>query len=187
MRLLYNSSIVKQMENNMTPITETSLSRVWQHFDSKDTAAGILTAFRGNYTYEQNVARNKSLAATIRNYGYGFFYVDGYWIENQGTPEEQKVKEDSIFVIGKISDTGFAQKIHGLGNTWDQDAVLVKDAKGINLIFKDGVEQALGGLSAGGLGTAYTKLRNNKQSNTFIFTEERDDIGFIARLAGVKK
>jgi hypothetical protein len=171
----------------MTQINESSLSRVWQHFNNPETAVGILTAFRGDNTYEQNKARNATLTADLRSAGYGFFYVDGYWIENEGTPDERKVKEDSVFVVGKASDTDFAPRLHKLGNQFNQDAVLVKDSKGTRLIFRDGSEQALGKVSAGGLSTLYTKLRNNKKSNTFTFTEERDDIGFIARLAGVRK
>jgi 3-dehydroquinate synthase class II len=79
------------------------------------------------------------------------------------------------------------KRIHALGNEYDQDAVLVKDADKIKLVFNDGHEIEVGNLSAGGLGTMYTKLRNNKKTNTFIFTEERDEVGFIARLAGIKR
>ena len=64
---------------------------------------------------------------------------------------------------------------------------LVKDGEKVKLVFNDGHEIAVGNLSAGGLGTMYTKLRNNKKTNTFIFTEERDEVGFIARLAGLRK
>jgi hypothetical protein len=168
-------------------INESSLSRVWQHFFSnKNRSVGILTAFRGEYPYEENVKRNKSLAADIRNAGYGFFYVDGYWIENQGTEHERPVKEDSIFVVGPASDTSFKSKIHSLGNKYDQEAVIVKDTDGTNIVFKNGDRENLGTIAPGELGAIYTKLRNNKKANTFIFKEERDDIGFIARLAGIK-
>lgn len=169
----------------MTQITESSLSRVWQHYNDPTKSICLLTAFRGDYTYEENVARNKSLAADIRNAGYGFFYVDGNWIENQGTPNERKVKEDSLFVIGKSDDKDFANNLHKLGNQFNQDAIFVKDSAGSRFINKDGSVNEVGQLSPGSLGTAYTKLRNNKQANTFTFTEERDDIGFIARLAGL--
>ena len=171
----------------MTIINESSLSRVWQHFNDPDKNVALLTAFRGNNTYEENVARNRALAAKIRGAGYGFFYVDGFWVENEGTPQEQKVKEDSLFVIAPSKDKNFADKIHELGNEYQQDAVLVKDSTGIKLIYGDGQEIKLGKLNAGALGSMYTKLRNNKKTNTFIFTEERDEVGFIARLAGLKK
>lgn len=37
-------------------------------------------------------------------------------------------------------------------------------------------------LKPGKAGEMYTKLRNNKKSNTFVFEGERDDDGFIQRL-----
>ena len=168
-------------------LTETSLSRVWQHFNNPDKNVAILTAFRGEYDHDENVARNRTLAAQIRQLGYGFFFVDGYWIENQGTPEEQHVSEDSIFVIAPASKADFAEQMHKLGNAYNQDAVLVKDTDGVRLIFKDGGEQELGNLQPGKLAQAYTKLRSNKRSNTFVFESERDDLGWLSRLAGLSK
>ena len=168
-------------------LTETSLSRVWQHFNNPDKSVAILTAFRGEYDREENQSRNRALAAQIRQLGYGFFFVDGYWIENQGTPEEQHVSEDSIFVIAPASKTDFAEQMHKLGNAYNQDAVLVKDVDGVRLIFKDGSEQELGNLQPGKLAQAYTKLRSNKRSNTFVFESERDDIGWLSRMAGLRK
>jgi len=171
-------------------INESSLSSVWQHFNDPDRNVAILTAFRGEYTYEENVARNKTLAADLRKEGYGFFYVDGYWIENQGTENERKVSEDSIFVIAPSSSDSFAETIHKLGNQWDQDAVLVKDRTGTRIINNDGSDFALGPIQPGKLGVLYTKLRNNKKANTFVFESERNDYGFISRLrelAGLKE
>lgn len=171
-------------------LNESSLSRVWNHFTDPNRSVAILTAFRGDYTYEENVNRNKTLAADIRKEGYGFFYVDGYWIENQGTDEERHVSEDSIFVVAPASDTGFANKMHELGNQFNQDAVLVKDNKNTRIVNKDGSEIELGNMQPGKLGAMYTRLRNNKKSNTFVFEAERDDMGFISRLAslaGIKK
>jgi hypothetical protein len=168
-------------------LNESSLSRVWQHFNDPDRNVAIFTAFRGEYDHDENVKRNRTLAAQIRQLGYGFFFVDGYWIENQGTPEEKHVSEDSIFVIAPADKAGFAEQIHKLGNEYNQDAVLVKDESGVRLIFKDGSEQELGNLQPGKLAQAYTKLRSNKRSNTFVFESERDDLGWIARLAGLRK
>lgn len=175
-------------------LTETSLGRVWKHFNDDDTAVAILTAFRGSNTYEQNVKRNRSLASQLKSLGYGYFFVDGFWIENMGTPEEQKAPEDSIFVIGRASDSNFVKNIHRLGNEYEQDAVLVKDGKGTRVIFKDGGTKELGKMSPGTLADTYSKisgrnldpgytsLRTGKKTNTFVFTEEREDIGWIGRL-----
>lgn len=170
----------------MTHLNETSLGRVWQHFSDETRPVALLTAFRGIYDYDENTTRNRSLSADIRQLGYGFIYVDGYWIENSGTPLEQRVKEDSIFVIGARGDIDFAKKMHALGNKYDQDAVLVKDTQGTRVIFQDGTVEPKQALKVGSLGDVYTQLRSNKKARSFTFVEERDDIGFIARLAGLK-
>jgi len=180
-----------------TNLTEASLSRVWKHFNNPDHSVAILTAFRGRHDYEpdltarevyhKNVERNKQLASELKRLGYGYFFVDGHWIENQGTDHELAVKEDSIFVIGSNKNSAFAQDIHKLGNMFNQDAVLVKDNDGTRLINKDGSEYSLGEIHPGQMGDMYTRLRNNKKSNTFVFESEREELGWIARLAGINQ
>lgn len=166
----------------MSMILEASLPRVWQHFSS-DRPVALLTGFRGEYTKEENLRRNAALAADIRNLGLGFFYVDGYWIENQGTPEERKVSEDSIFVIGEPNtDEKFLDAIVKFGKQYDQDGVLVKTQNTVAIYDKNGeVLYPLNKLNPGKLGTMYTKPRNNKHTNTFVFTEERVDRGWAGR------
>lgn len=166
------------------------LSRVWQHIES-DRPVCLLTAFRGQYTYDENVTRNKSLSAEIRNEGYGFFYVDGYWIENRGTENEQHVKEDTLFVIGDDDNPDLEYKFESdmitLGKKYDQEAILLKTKKGIRVVeLSSGNEIKLDKLSLGKIGEIYTKLRSNKNANTFIFENERDDLGWLQRLAGIK-
>lgn len=172
----------------MKEIKEASLSRVWQHAES-DRPIALLTAFRGEYDREENVRRNKELAATIRKMGYGFFFVDGYWIENQGTPEEVHVSEDSLFVIApEGTDEKFRAQMIELGAKYNQDGVLVKDKDGAKVYTSDGsVMFDVGTLRPGKAGEIYTRLRNNKKSNTFVFENERDDLGWLQRLAGITK
>jgi len=170
----------------MTQLNESSLSRVWQHFDNPDRSVALLSAFRGEFDREENIERSKELAAQIRGMGYGFFYVDGFWIENPGTDREQKVQEDSLFVTAPATDRDFAERIHQLGNQYEQDGVLVKDAAGVRIIYRNGSVETKERLSMGSLGYVYTRLRNNRKANSFTFVEERDDLGFIARLAGLK-
>lgn len=167
----------------MTNITEASLSRVWQHANSERPIA-LLTAFRGEFDREENVKRNKELAATVRSLGYGFFFLDGFWIENQGTDREVHVSEDSLFVIApEGSDEKFRKQMIELGAKYNQDGVLVKDVEGAKVYDKSGgVMFDVGTLSPGKAGEIYSKLRNNKASNTFVFESERDDDGFISRL-----
>lgn len=172
----------------MNTLQEASLSRVWQHAQS-DKPIALLTAFRGEFPYQENVRRNKKLASELRALGYGYFFVDGYWIENEGTPEEVHVAEDSIFVIGADgTDTVFANHMARLGAAYGQDGVLIKTVAGANIYDKEGnIDFNVGTLQPGKASEIYTRLRNNKNSNTFIFEAERDDLGWLQRLAGLRK
>lgn len=166
-------------------VNEQSLSRVWQHTKG-DYPVAILTAFRGNYDYKQNVRRNKALASQIRKAGYGYFFVDGFWVENEGTPEEQHVSEDSIFVIGKgaNSDEEFIQFISQFAKKYDQDGSLIKTSDGDVAIYdQNGRKQfGIGKFSANKVADNYTKLRNKgDKSRTFVFESAREPSGFIGK------
>ena len=54
----------------------------------------------------------------------------------------------------------------------------------VYLYFKDGSKEILtGGLKLDKLGDFYTKLRNNKKANTFIFEGARRNYGFFGNYA----
>jgi len=170
------------MENTNTQITEASLSRVWKHFNDKDTTVVILTGFRGDLEKTKNVQRNKKIAGVLKNAGFGYFYVDGFWIENQGTEDEIKVSEDSIFAISTDANKSkeLVDLAHKLGNDYNQDAIFAKTPESTKLIFQNGSEEVLkGGLKPGKLGDFYTQLRTNKKANTFVFEKERDGKGYF--------
>lgn len=166
-------------------ISEASLSRVWQHNQDPNKTFAILTAFRGEYEYQENVQRNKALAADVRAMGYGFFYLDGHWIENPDTANQRLVKEDSLFVV-TTNTQGFAKNILKLLKRYDQEAAVVKHNLEAKLIFNDGTTNSLGKLHPGKMGTVYSKLRG-KPDQTFIFEHERDDLSWIQRLAGIQQ
>ena len=152
-------------------IKETSLSRVWRHQNNFAIPFALLTAYRGEFTQQQNGVRNRTLEVQVRRAGYGFFKLEGVWIENQGTDKEERVVEESLFVIGNKDDNG---KLKGLVKKWikeyNQDAALFRpennNGKAI-LIFKNGKEENLGKLSINKTGQAYSKLRN--KNATFVF------------------
>ncbi len=171
----------------MENLNEVKLSRVWKHFKDPDTTLVILTGFRGDLKLAKNIERNKAIAATLKNAGFGYFYVDGFWIENQGTENERKVKEDSIFAVNTETTPQETKKLidlaHELANKYDQDAILVKTPENTKLLFKNGSSEVLkGNIKPGALGDFYTKLKTNKQASTFIFESERDGKGFFAHL-----
>ena len=87
-------------------LTESSISRVYQHILSHDTA--FITAFRDNTKDTtkcmsnhsktmDNLERNRQLKAVLLNKGYGVTKVDGTYVEDFGTDAAKEVKEDSFF------------------------------------------------------------------------------------------
>ena len=172
---------MKQLKNYLK---ETTLSRVFRHFQNKKIPVGIITAFRGANTYDENVKRNKVLAAKIKSAGYGYFFVEGHWQEKDGS-ETIDVKEDSIVVIGSENDNG---KLKGLLKIWikeyNQDAALFKDEGTIKVILLDksgkGIEIS-NKFSLKKLEIGYTKLRG-RGGRSFSFDEERDGLGWLGRM-----
>ena len=172
-------------------LTEASLSRVWQHINNPNMSVALLTAFRSENSHEINLQRNRALAADIGNTKCGYFYVDGHWVENAGTPEEKDVEEDTIFALrstdGNLQkEQHFIKQLTDLAFKYDQEAIVIKTSTGPKLYFADGGVDPLGPLSIGSLGQVYTKLRRKPATSTFIFESERDALGFMLRLAGRK-
>lgn len=168
-------------EQKLQELQEASLSRVFQHINA-DYPVAILTAFRGGKeNYQENIRRNKQLASKLQNKGYGYFFVDGFWIENKDTPEEEHVQEDSIFVIGKdVNEDKFKSDIVSFGAEYNQDGVLIRTSAGINIYDKQGkVLTTIGDFKANKIGELYTKLRKNK--GTFVFESEREPESIISK------
>lgn len=175
-------------------LVETKLSRVITHFKNKGIPVAIATAFRGEYTYKDNLKRNKKLASDIKSNGYGYVYVDGHWIEKG---DNNDGKEDSILIIGNENDNG---KLLGLVKKWvkqyNQDAIVFKPegTEKVELVFQSGSPQVLGKLNIKEIekikadlasrkdvdGAGFTKLKNNGE-RTFVFESERDEPNWIGK------
>lgn len=158
----------------MENINEQSLSRVWKHFNDPNTTVVIFTSFRDETTRKQGVETNKQFAAELKRNNFGYFFVDGFFPENEGTENEVSVKEDSIFAIAdKNQSQNLIKLAHKLANSANQDSIIVKDADLNKTYFltKSGEKEFLkGGIKPGALGKFYTKLRNKK--DTFVFESE---------------
>lgn len=114
----------------MQILDEASLSRLYRH--TLDRNIGIITAFRGRYPVSENKARNARLQSEIRAAGFGFYRVDGHYIEGYGSEVSKDVKEQAFLVIGDKGDDrgrlkGFLKKA---GARYNQDSVLFKPFEG---------------------------------------------------------
>ena len=166
-----------------TNIDEASLSRVWKHFKNPDTTIVIFTAFRDEVSKEKSIQKNKKFAAVLKNNGFGYFFVDGYFPENEGTDDEVQVHEDSIFAIAsKNKSNNLINLCHDLANSTNQDSIIVKELdKGIYFLDSNGTKHELtkGTVTYKEIGKYYTKLRNKKVSNTFVFEGTHFNSGFF--------
>lgn len=125
------NGMLAQVERNLhlEQLDESTLSRVWKHTSDPNTAFAMLSASRGERTEEENVRANISLAADIRNAGFGYFWLYGHTIENEGQPGERKVSEDSLFVIGSANQSEeMKQVLLDLAKEYGQDSIFFKPA-----------------------------------------------------------
>jgi hypothetical protein len=112
------------LENwNKFIISESGLSRLHDHMMEHDSA--ILTAFRNEYSNDENYQRNRKLKAQLLSMDYGVTKVDGSYIENFETPQAIEVSEQSFFVSNRTNDAGFVNSIKSLGESNEQDSVLI--------------------------------------------------------------
>lgn len=167
-------------------VNESSLGRIFQH--SKNSNIAIMTAHRGEFDAKENEKRNRELASLIRANKFGYVPVTGYYVENQGQEDEQKVQEKSFLIISSKDDggrlKGFVKK---MGAKFNQDSVLYKNADDEDAFLigtvagrwpgKD-VEHRAGKFVPQKIGMFYTKMRNHR---TFVFESVVELEGLMSR------
>ena len=172
-------------------LQESSLSRVYSLFNSKDilNPVAIVSAFRGENTYQKNLSLQNSLKSDVRSLGYGFIELIGHFTENKGTQEEADVTEESLCVIGnirretdiKVYQDTFIKNILKLGQKYDQESVIIKTTEGTSLVEANNGEVIMkfNGFSIKQLKdyltsevTAYSELKK-KKNRLFSFYETR--------------
>ena len=98
--------------------------------------SAILTAYRNEYSNQDNFKRNRELKAKLLADGYGVTKMDGSYIENFETPQAIEVSERSLFVSNRKDDPSFFDNIADLGEEYEQDSVLIipKEGKSAYLV-----------------------------------------------------
>lgn len=145
----YVDRIVNQ---NREILTESSLSRIWQHIESGDNF-GVVSAFRSNYSNAENMKRHSELKKRVRDKLYGFIELEGGFNE-EGT----LVKERSLF-IPEISRAD----IINLGKYFDQYSVIYKDNR-------EFVE--IGTSAVAGIGVVKNNFANGTTDKKFVLDPE---------------
>lgn len=182
------------MSNDTNVLNEVKLSRVYTIFTDPKFAVGIISAFRGDAgrTLEMNVADNRALAADLRNAGFGYSWIDGAWIENEGTEQERHATEVSILVTSdaKNQDKLFDMLVSNSAH-YNQDAFIFQRAgeeEPVALYDKVGKEiLSFDKVRMDQLADNYSRLRSGGHAGrTFIFEKVRSPVGYFGRLAGLK-
>jgi hypothetical protein len=155
-------------------LNESTLGRVWQFAENGKYLFAILTAFRGEHSREENLERNKVLQSNIRKEGFGFFKLEGYWVENKGTENELDVVEDSFFISLPANTPNAQQKLVDFTlsqvKQFNQDGAVVKlnpIDNVVSILGKDGGTFNIGSFSPQKIAQAYSKLK--KENRTFVF------------------
>lgn len=164
-----------------------SLSRVFRIFTDPARNAAILTAFRGEYSFDENIARNRKLMADLRTAGYGFVPVLGGFVETTDDGDKREVDEESLVISGPVSvetaenlqelrdpiPSATAMSIGGFQRTmlmlcrkYDQDGVLLKlsGSTDVVLLEKSGSSMTLGPWRLNDAAKYYTKMRFGAQA-----------------------
>lgn len=173
-------------------LNEASMARLWKHTEERNI--GIVTAFRGRYTIQENRKRNSQLQNDIRSAGFGFYKATGHYIEGYGSAASNDVHEEVFLVIGDKGDDkgrlkGFLKKA---GTKYNQDSVFFKsfndtavligtqssDEEGRPVAFPGmGVEHKLGPFQPMKIGQFYTKMRGRP----FVFESYEESETFMDR------
>ncbi len=103
-------------------LKESGLSKLLDWMIKYDT--GIITAFRKEYNYQQNMSRNKKLLAMLLNTGWNVTSVKGGFIENYGTPKAVQVSENTFFVVDYKKQGNLEKTLRALGKEFKQDSIL---------------------------------------------------------------
>jgi hypothetical protein len=108
---------ISRSEVTETPLVEAKLSRVFQYVEDDEKDFGIVSAFRGENSREQNKKLHDDLKKKVRSMGYGYIELRG------GYQEEGGVVEELSLLIPNIKKSEIVQ----LGRHYKQHSVMYKN------------------------------------------------------------
>ena len=152
--------------NNL--ISEAGLSRVLSQVKSEQDFA-VLTAYRGNYTKEQNIARNRDLRSELNKKRMGPYQLVGHWQECQDSSYDYKncpknllkdVIERSYLVVKPkdMTPEEFREFLISMLQKFEQDGAVYRVGNDINILEKSGNTFKIGsGMSIGKIAQGYSQ------------------------------
>jgi hypothetical protein len=155
------------------PAEGSSLTRVWQHWKNPRQSFAIITAFKGtddegnSIPYEVNHANTVHIANRAREWGFGYFWLKGKWVDRDtGVTEE----EESLFITapnGEMRSLVTFCKFY-MGK-YRQDAFILKPEgydQPLQIRHNTGYVENKGQFRPDMIGSTYSQLKNGR---TFRF------------------
>ncbi|CAN5535134.1 hypothetical protein BH11PLA2_BH11PLA2_16140 [soil metagenome] len=169
-----------------------SLARTWELAKTGKVMV-LITGFVQGLPHDKNVARNAVLARTIRDAGFGYTPLYGYWAYDEADPEtgavlKRKAREDTFLVSApaRISNSELKSIVLKWIRDYRQEAAVVKyaDSEIAHLLVANGTEVPLGKWSINRLSSIYSQMRggDDKSYRAFVF-EAADDHSWSTQLA----
>ncbi len=94
-----DKQITYSLDQRNSCLNEEKLSRVWQMTKNKGFLWGLISAQRGENDIQTNSNLMNQLKKDIRNHGYGFWELEGHWLEASDKQDERvDTKEAALFV-----------------------------------------------------------------------------------------
>lgn len=169
-------------------INEAGLSRLFSGIDSGEVKKDfcVMSAFRKDFTLNQNRSRNKQIYATLSKFKMGGYPLIGHWKEApddmdwETTPDEMKtpIQEESVWFYrpNHLPLKQFIDVCTELCRKFNQDTVIVgiasdEEQQGIYYLTKDGSKSLAYStvkIRPDQLGDAYSIMRGYPE-NPFVF------------------
>jgi len=162
----------------IVPLSEAGLARVLTR-EGKATDMALLTAFRGEHSYEENMRRNRELETELNMRKMGAYHLIGHWQECEDTtvPYEQCPKSklrDTVersFMVIKPEDMTreyFQSIVMEYVKRYDQDAALIKEGMYYYIYDRTGAKYKVADHRRFGISKAYSQFVR-KRNVPFVF------------------
>lgn len=130
------NSQLKYIINKNKKINETKLGRVYQ-YSEENGGFFMLSAFRDNYTKEENIQRTKQLEKDLYDYKLGYSQTIGRYVYENG-----EVSDEYSFIVpyyDEYSVEEFKSIAQKLAKKYEQESYLIKipNDKYIELVYTD--------------------------------------------------
>ncbi|MBP7653090.1 hypothetical protein KA977_06690 [Candidatus Dependentiae bacterium] len=101
---------------------ESNLTRLLNYMTNHNT--GVITAFRSEYSYRENLQRNRSLLSKLFYSRYSVTAVRGVYIENFATNDAKEISATIFFVTDIKHKKTLEKDLRKLGEEFEPDSIL---------------------------------------------------------------